>query len=576
MTDTLLSIKDLRIEFKTDNGLVRAVKDISFDVPRGKTVGLVGESGSGKSVTSLATMQLIPNPPGNIAGGQILFNGEDLLKKSENQMRKIRGNKISMIFQEPMTSLNPVFTVGDQITETIRLHQNLTKEQANKKALELLDQVGIPDPINRIESYPHEMSGGQRQRVMIAMAIACEPDLLIADEPTTALDVTIQKQILDLLADLQKKYNMSILFITHDLGVIGDIADEVVVMYRGDIVEKGTCEEIFNQPKHPYTKGLMSCRPSLDKNPERLATVSDFMTEEGVEKSFDLEALRLVKKARDISESENPVILETKNLTKYFPLKKSFFGTPTAWVKAVDDVSVKVRKGRTLGLVGESGCGKTTLGRTILRLLEPTSGEIIYHGEDIAGYSNNKMRSLRRNMQIIFQDPYASLNPRMTIRAALMEPMKIHKVGNSRKEREEMAARLIERCGLPASILNRYPHEFSGGQRQRICIARALAVNPEFIVCDESVSALDVSIQAQILNLLLDLQEEFGLTYIFISHDLAVVKYISDEVAVMNKGKIVELKDAIGIYENPEKDYTKRLLSAIPKGLPKNLVETIS
>tara|TARA_B100001248_G_scaffold261706_1_gene253764 strand:- start:3946 stop:5673 length:1728 start_codon:yes stop_codon:yes gene_type:complete len=571
MSDNLLSIKDLRIEFKTDDGMVQAVKDISFDIPRGKTVGLVGESGSGKSVTSLAVMQLIPNPPGKVSNGQILFNGDDLLKKSESQMRKIRGNKISMIFQEPMTSLNPVFTVGDQITETIRLHQKISKEQAWEKALDLLDQVGIPDPKNRIKSYPHEMSGGQRQRVMIAMAIACEPDLLIADEPTTALDVTIQKQILDLLSDLQKQYNMSVLFITHDLGVIGDIADDVVVMYRGDIVEKGTCEDIFTHPKHPYTKGLMSCRPALDKNPDRLATVSDFMTEAGQEKSFDLESLRKVKKNREISEQDNPVLLETRNLMKYFPLKKSFFGTPTAWVKAVDEVNIKVRKGRTLGLVGESGCGKTTLGRTILRLTEPTAGEIIYKGEDIAKYDAEKMREMRKKMQIIFQDPYASLNPRMTIMATLTEPMKIHGIGSSRKERQEMAGRLIERCGLPASMLPRYPHEFSGGQRQRICIARALAVKPDFIVCDESVSALDVSVQAQILNLLLDLQEEFGLTYIFISHDLAVVKFISDEVAVMNKGKIVEINDAIGIYEDPQQDYTKRLLSAIPKGRPKTL-----
>ncbi len=576
MSDTLLKIENLRVEFKTDDATVAAVKDISFEIPKGKTIGLVGESGSGKSVSSLAIMGLIPNPPGKVTNGKILYNGEDLLHVPEARMRQIRGNKISMIFQEPMTSLNPVFTVGDQIIETIMLHQKLSKTDAMDKAIELLDQVGIPDPKSRVKSYPHEMSGGQRQRVMIAMAIACEPDLLIADEPTTALDVTIQKQILELLADLQKKYGMSVLFITHDLAVIADIADNVIVMYRGDIVEQNTVEEIFDNPQHPYTKGLINCRPSLEKNPERLPTVSDFMTDEGKEKAFDLEAISLAKEVRPIDEIENPVILEIRNLKKHFPLQKGFLGNTLSWVKAVDDVTLKVRKGRTLGLVGESGCGKTTLGRSILRLIEPTSGEVVYKGEDIVKYDNTKMREMRKKMQIIFQDPYASLNPRMTIASTLMEPMLIHGIGKDRKERLQLAGELIERCGLPASMLNRYPHEFSGGQRQRICIARALAVKPDFIICDESVSALDVSVQAQILNLLLDLQEEFGLTYIFISHDLAVVKFISDEIAVMNKGKVVEYADAKAIYDSPQDAYTQKLLSAIPKGIPHSLQNELS
>lgn len=564
--DSLIEIRNLSVDFQTDDGTVNAVKKISFKIPRGKTVGLVGESGSGKSVTSLAVMRLIPNPPGKITSGEILLEGQDLLKLSEAQMRGVRGNKISMIFQEPMTSLNPVFTVGDQIAETLILHQKLSKQKALEKTLDLLTQVGIPNPKERIKSYPHELSGGQRQRVMIAMAIACEPDLLIADEPTTALDVTIQKQILDLLADLQKKYGMSILFITHDLGVIADIADDVVVMYRGDIVEQGTTEQLFKNPKHPYTKGLLACRPSLDKNPRRLPVVSDFMTPDGKEKTVNIEALKQSKQTRVVSDSQS-MLLQIKNVKKHFPLQKGFFGGVKNWVKAVDDVTLNVRRGRTLGLVGESGCGKTTLGRTILRLIEPTDGKILYGDTDITSLDREQMRAMRRKMQIIFQDPYASLNPRMTVGAALMEPMIIHNLGSSREERMEMAGELMKKVGLDRAMLNRYPHEFSGGQRQRICIARALAVKPEFIICDESVSALDVSIQAQILNLLLDLQEEMNLTYVFISHDLAVVKFISDEVAVMYNGKVVEMNDAVGIYENPQHDYTKKLLSAIPKGL---------
>lgn len=565
MSETLLEIKDLAVEFTTDEGSVKAVKNISFNIPKGKTVGLVGESGSGKSVTSLAVMRLIPNPPGEITSGEINFGGENLLALPDSSMRKIRGNKISMIFQEPMTSLNPVFTVGDQIVETIMLHQHLTRPKAEEKAIKLLDQVGIPDPVSRVKSYPHEMSGGQRQRVMIAMAIACEPDLLIADEPTTALDVTIQKQILELLASLQKEYGMSVLFITHDLAVIGDIADDVVVMYKGDIVEQGSVKDIFLRPQHPYTKGLLSCRPSLESNPERLPTVDDYLDESGAAKEFDTSTLKQAVDVRPTGE-DNPVILEIKGVKTFFPLKKGFFGGVKEWVKAVNDVSLKVRKGRTLGLVGESGCGKTTLGRSILRLVDPSEGEILYKGKNLLNLTQDELRDMRRNIQIIFQDPYASLNPRMTVGSIIMEPMVIHNLGKDKSERLEMAADLIERVGLSREMLNRYPHEFSGGQRQRICIARALAVEPEFIVCDESVSALDVSIQAQILNLLLDLQEEFGLTYIFISHDLAVVKFISDEVAVMNKGEVVEMADAFEIYNNPKDPYTRKLLDAIPRG----------
>lgn len=561
----LIQVENLSVQFRTDEGVVDAVKNVSFAVPKGKTVGLVGESGSGKSVSSLAIMRLIPNPPGKITAGKILFEGQDLLKLSEAQMRKVRGNRISMIFQEPMTSLNPVFTVGDQISESLILHQNLSRSAALNRAIDLLNDVGIPKPKERINAYPHEMSGGQRQRVMIAMAIACKPDLLIADEPTTALDVTIQKQILELLASLQEQYKMSMLFITHDLGVIADIADEVVVMYRGQVVENRPSQQLFAKPEHPYTKGLLACRPSLDKNPLRLPIVSDFMTEDGREKANGINETKKVKEVRSSSDQKNPVLLEVKGVKKFFPLKKGIFGNVKSWVHAVDDVSFSVRKGRTLGLVGESGCGKTTLGRTILRLIEPTEGDIFYAGSNLVDLDRTRMRQMRRKMQIIFQDPYASLNPRMTIGAAITEPMIIHNIGSSRSERMDRAADLMLRVGLDRNMLNRYPHEFSGGQRQRVCIARALAVNPEFIVCDESVSALDVSIQAQILNLLLDLQDEFNLTYIFISHDLAVVKFISDDVAVMNNGKIVEFSDAVNIYQNPQHEYTRKLLSAIPK-----------
>ena len=573
MSENILSIKNLTIEFKSEDETVRAVKSLNLDIPKGKTVGLVGESGSGKSVTSLAIMGLIPSPPGRISEGEILFNGRDLTKVSQDEMRKIRGNHIGMIFQEPMTSLNPVYTVGNQIDEVLVLHQNKSAKEARKRTIELLDEVGIPTPSESVNKYPHQMSGGQKQRVMIAMAMACEPELLICDEPTTALDVTIQKQVLELMFDLQRKHGMSMLFITHDLAVIADIADEVAVMFRGDLVEKNTTKALFENPQHPYTKGLLACRPSLVENTRRLLTVEDFVG--GVATSQDdLEPLKKeIKVARPISETDNPVILEISNFKKYFPIKGGLFGRTIDHFKAVDNINIKVRKGRTLGLVGESGCGKTTLGRAILRLIEPTGGEVLYHGKDITQISPEEMRLLRRKMQIIFQDPYSSLNPRMTIGDIITEPMVIHNIGSSKKERYQVAADLLEKVGLKGDHLNRYPHEFSGGQRQRICIARALGLKPEFIICDESVSALDVSVQAQVLNLLQDLQDEFDLTYIFISHDLSVVKYISDEICVMNQGQIVEYASSDEIYKNPKDPYTQRLLSAIPKGVPKELLK---
>lgn len=567
-SDTLIEVKNLNITFSSDGKEVHAVKNLNFKIPRGKTVGLVGESGSGKSVTSLAIMRLLPDHKGVKIDGQILYNGKNLLDLETSEMRAIRGNKISMIFQEPMTSLNPVFTIGDQIDETIILHQKLSKKDARRRTIELLNEVGIPDVERKVNSYPHELSGGQKQRVMIAMAMACEPELLICDEPTTALDVTIQKQVLDLMEELQRKHKMSMLFITHDLSVIADIADEVLVMFRGDLVEEQTCEALFENPKHPYTKGLLACRPKLDKNPKRLPTVEAILKDE----SAFYNAAVDVKNPRSFTEDKNPVLVEIRNLQKNFPIKGGFFGRTVSEFKAVDGVSLKVRKGRTFGLVGESGCGKTTLGRSVLRLIEPTAGEILYRGEDIMKKNANDMREMRRKMQIVFQDPYSSLNPRMTVGAIVTEPLDIHGISATKSEKYDMAAAILKKVGLNGDVLNRYPHEFSGGQRQRICIARALILNPEFLICDESVSALDVSVQAQVLNLLQDLQDELGLAYIFISHDLSVVKYISDEVAVMNKGKIIEVADPDTIYNNPQNEYTRTLINAIPKGRPKTLL----
>ncbi len=563
----LVRIDGLTVDFHTEDGRVRAVEGLSFDIPKGGTVGLVGESGSGKSVTAMALMRLIPTPPGEISAGTIDFDGQDLLKLSEGQMRRIRGKRIGMIFQEPMTSLNPVFRIGEQVAEVLRQHEGLSRKAARDRTLELLDQVGLPRPKQLIDSYPHQLSGGQKQRVMIAQAMSCEPDLLIADEPTTALDVTIQKQVLDLMGELQAKYGMSLLFITHDLGVIAEVANQVVVMYRSHKVEEGETAALFHRAEHPYTRGLIACRPALHGNPRRLLTVSDFMTPEGVRR--DVPEARLAPQVKRIEAelTQAPVLVEVRGLQTWYPVSGGLFGRVVDHVRAVDGVSLTIRRGQTFGLVGESGCGKTTLGRSLLRLVKPTGGQILFDGQDVTAAEENTLRSLRKRMQIVFQDPYSSLNPRMTVADILLEALKEYKPQASRAEHRDAARELLAKVGLLPSHMGRYPHEFSGGQRQRIGIARALAVNPEFLVCDEPVSALDVSVQAQILNLLLDLQEEFGLTYLFISHDLSVVNFISDYVGVMNQGRLVECGTSEQIYTDPQQDYTRKLLAAIPKGL---------
>jgi peptide/nickel transport system ATP-binding protein len=578
---SLLEVKNLVTEFITEDAVVRAVNDVSFTLNRSETIGIVGESGSGKSVTSLSVMRLIPTPPGKIADGQILFNTRngktvDLAKVAEKDMQQYRGNEISMIFQEPMTSLNPVFTCGNQVVEVIRLHQKVSKAEAKEKTLELFAKVKLPNPQRIFDAYPHQISGGQKQRVMIAMAMSCNPSILIADEPTTALDVTVQATILDLMRDLQQQYEMSIIFITHDLGVIAEIADRVLVMYKGKIVEQGPIREIFAHPRHPYTKGLLACRPPLDKRLSKLPVISDFMKEENgqlieVESSIEkvIESVVITKEATQQRmknlESQKP-ILEIKNLSTWFPNRRNFFSKVLDYIKAVDDVSFNVYPGETLGLVGESGCGKTTLGRTILRLIPHHSGQVIFDGKSVFDLNQQQMKKLREDMQIIFQDPYSSLNPRMTIGEAIMEPMQVHGIYENDRQRKEKVIELLETVKLSAAQFNRYPHEFSGGQRQRICIARSLALNPKFIICDESVSALDVSVQAEVLNLLIRLRQQFNFTYIFISHDLSVVKFMSDRMVVMNQGKIEEMGISDDIYYNPQKEYTKKLIAAIPKG----------
>lgn len=641
MSKPLLEVKNLVTQFRTEDELVTAVNKVSFTLYEGETIGIVGESGSGKSVASLSCMGLLPGNTATISNGKILLhrpNGEavDLAKLPSKDMRQYRGNEIAMIFQEPMTSLNPVFTCGNQVMEAILRHQQNLVDQsrgrtifenaiavflryalpsislvllfllpdwlkliplvlgigsifgsrnyltsiekaAKKKTIQLFEEVKLPRPEKIFTSYPHQISGGQKQRVMIAMAMSCEPSILIADEPTTALDVTVQKDILELMNDMQLRKKMGVIFITHDLGVIAELADKVLVMKKGKIVEAGKVLDIFSNPQHPYTRGLLACRPPLKKRLRELPTIKTFMQEDdlGLIQEFQedvhavIDALaepELVRKQRHEKLYQQAPILQVKELKAHFSLTKNFFGKATSWVKAVDNVSFDVYPGETLGLVGESGCGKTTLGRSLLRLIEPTSGEVIFDGTKITALSQNELRSLRKEVQIIFQDPYSSLNPRITIGQAIMEPMKVHGIFETNQERKEYVIRLLKRVSMNESHFYRYPHEFSGGQRQRICIARALAVQPRFIICDEAVSALDVSVQAEVLNLLNELRDEFKLTYIFISHDLSVVKFMSDRMIVMNKGKIEELGMADEIYHQPKKEYTKKLIDSIPKG----------
>jgi peptide/nickel transport system ATP-binding protein len=558
VTEPLLGIRDLRVAFRLDRDhTFEAVKGISFDIPKNSTVALVGESGSGKSVTALAILGLLP-PENSIveAGSRILFGGRNVIDLPAGELRALRGAQISMIFQEPMTSLNPVFTVGYQLTEVLRLHMGMRPAQARKRAIELLDEVGIPDPEYKVNAYPSQMSGGQQQRVMIAMAIACEPKLLIADEPTTALDVTIQKQILDLIGALQKKHQMSVLFITHDLAVVGEIADHVVVMRNGEIKEQGPAQRVFEDPQDVYTKALLQCRPRLDRRPRRLPVIEDFM--DGGERAMDL-----AERRRGISPADE-IILDVKGLGKDFYSREGLFGRRK--FEAVKDVSFRLPKGKTLGLVGESGSGKTTVGLTLMRLHEASTGEAIFEGRDILSMSQKEFMPYKRRIQIIFQNPYASLNPRFTVGHILTEPMLIHGIGAGAQERTELAFELLQKVDLPEVSFYKYPHEFSGGQRQRIAIARCLTMKPDILICDESVSALDVSVQAQVLNLLQDLQDEFRLSYIFISHDLAVVKYIADEIMVMSEGRIVEIANSDEIYRHPREAYTQRLLASIPRG----------
>ena len=622
----LLIIDGLKTYFHVESGVVRAVDGVEFAIGEGKTLGIVGESGSGKSVTAYSILRLLPESIAKFEGGGILWHGEEkavnIVDEPIENMVKYRGKQIAMIFQEPMTSLNPVFTCGWQVSESILQHNDVTKEEAWKRATELLDEVGIANPEERMKQYPHELSGGMKQRVMIAIALACNPKLLLCDEPTTALDVTIQKQILDLISNLQKQRGTAVLFITHDLGVVAEITDYVAVMCPGEtlrklyqgtelenhpdfnrgghIVEFGSVVDIFTNPQHPYTKGLISCKPTLETCAERLPTIDDFIRAE--KEGFTIDPTdpnlsldypgKATSRREDIAGFGEPLV-EIKNLKTWFPIKKGVFQRTVDWVKAVDDVDLIIPKGKTIGLVGESGCGKTTLGKTLLRLVEPRAGTVMYEKNNITTMSANALREMRKTMQIIFQDPFASLNPRFSIQQILTEPMDLHNLFGSRQNRIDKAVWLLERVGLKAEHLDRYPHEFSGGQRQRISIARTLAVEPRFIVCDESVSALDVSIQAGVINLLLDLQDEMGLTYVFISHDLSVVKYVSDMVAVMcsnvimadlfeepekqrllkerRGGHIVEYKDADLLYKDAQHPYTRKLISAIPSSDPEKI-----
>ncbi len=618
MSDTILEVQGLSVEFAMADGMsgsIRAVDTVSFQLERGQTIGIVGESGSGKSVTALAVMGLVPDPPGKITSGQILFTGAetgpvDLTQVPKRQLRQYRGGQIAMIFQEPMSSLNPVYTCGFQLIEAIRQHQKISKRAARDLAISHLQEVKLlptdtalydtvaaeldtddSSAVHRavkrrqrsiLERYPHQLSGGQIQRLMIAMALSSNPSLLIADEPTTALDVTVQATILDLLRELRDRRGMSMIFITHDLGIIAEIADEVAVMYRGKIVEQASVLNVFERPSHPYTRGLLACRPQPDRRLRQLSTVSDYMEEvpaedgemmirakhpddpgAGLPPMLEISP-REMQMRLEVLEDKGP-LLTVDNLTVGYPVQ-GVFGGVERYVMAVNDVSFQVYKGETFGLVGESGCGKTTLGRALLQLIKPRSGRVWFEGRDLTQMGGGQLRKRRREMQIIFQDPYSSLNPRMSIGAAIAEPLKIHGVSKGRRNLKERIEYLLDRVGIDSTAINRFPHEFSGGQRQRVCIARALALNPKFIICDESVSALDVSVQAQVLNLLKELQEEFKLTYIFISHDLGVVKFMSDRIMVMNAGRIEEIGAAEDIYRRPRREYTQQLIAAIPDG----------
>jgi ATPase components of various ABC-type transport systems, contain duplicated ATPase len=565
MAAPLLQIKNLQVDFITGLGATTAVNNISLTVNRGEIVAIVGESGSGKSVTSLSVLQLLPQPPARYTQGDILFSPDghrpiNLLTQTQEQLRAIRGNQIAMIFQEPMTSLNPVFTCGHQVKEAIKMHRSLSDAQAKQRTIELFDQVRLPNPEQLFRRYPHQLSGGQKQRVMIAMAMSCQPSLLICDEPTTALDVTVQKTILQLICELQQTQHMGVIFITHDLGVVAEVANRAVVMYKGEIVEEGPVQELFRNPQHPYTKGLLVCRPVLHPKGERLPVVSDFLERN---KPFELQPFE----PETVVLPSLPTLVRANHLNVWFPSKKNMLGKPLEYTKAVNDVSFDIYKGETLGLVGESGCGKTTLGRALLGLIKPTSGNVIYDGIDLQSISAGDMKMLRRNIQIVFQDPYSSLNPKLTIGAAIAEPLLVHNILPNKQQRKDRVVELLEKVNLRAEHFHRYPHEFSGGQRQRIIIARTLALNPSFVVCDESVSALDVSVQAQVLNLLNDLKQEMGFTVVFISHDLSVVRYISDRIMVMNKGRIEEIGEANKVYFKPEKEYTRELIASIPRGI---------
>jgi peptide/nickel transport system ATP-binding protein len=553
-----VSVRDLRVSFRLGrHRVVEAVKGVSFDIPENATVALVGESGSGKSVSAMSMVRLLPENAIVAPESRVEFKGRNLLAEPIEALRAIRGKDISVVFQEPMSSLNPVFPVGWQIAEVLQLHMGLSRRQVGDRVVELLTEVGIPEPKSRIDAYPHELSGGQQQRVMIAMAIACEPKLLIADEPTTALDVTVQRQILELIKRLQDRHRMSVLFISHDLGLVGEIADHVLVMRDGIVREKGRVAEIFEAPQDAYTKALLLCRPRLDVKPKRLPVIDDFMRGKP-------ESQIIVTEERVARATAAAPLIEAKGLRKEYRLKTGLFARKT--VEAVKDASFSLYPGRTLGVVGESGSGKTTVGMLLMRLVEATAGQVLYQGKDLLSMTDAEMMAYRRKIQIIFQNPYASLNPRFTVGQILTEPMKIHGIGDSDADRFERAVALSRRVGLAPDSVNKYPHEFSGGQRQRIAIARCLTMKPDVVICDESVSALDVSVQATVLNLLLDLQDEFGMTYVFISHDLAVVKYMADDMLVMSEGAIVERGASQAIYADPQHDYTRKLLSAIPRG----------